>query len=279
MPRNNQPFLPLNLLVLDILGIILASLGYFNLRGDADLFPDLLHFDHLGSKVLIGIGVFLIAPAMFHLFKGVFTKALPNTASISDEKEQEIAKSDAVIATLPIEDFSGKKPWYKRPWLREWLVDLGMSGLVLLVLYPVAPTYPPFKELNVTKGMLSFPKYGSRPIYYPIALDGETYRCRAYVHDTSDCLRREDRERYLGNEALVHWYEQSWHFGKKWRVAMQVEVESKMLIDYRRQAWAISEGYKFSLWSSIIGFLVLLALLRLRRYLDERKGDRDSKSK
>lgn len=60
--------LPLHLLMLDVIGTILVGVGLFELFSGSSFLPEAAKFDGY-ETAFIGIGLFLMAPLVVHLFR------------------------------------------------------------------------------------------------------------------------------------------------------------------------------------------------------------------
>ena len=166
---------------------------------------------------------------------------------------------------------------------RGWFIDFGLLGVVLYLTYPVGATYPPFDELKVTKGTLSFHQIGAQKNRrYPIFLDGEIYNCNVGpLGSNATCFDKRERAFFAGQQARVYWYKQGGRFGIYYPVAMQVEVSGRAVLDYKKQVRLIERGYVSRTWITLVLGGILFFLLRLIRHFpkpgvkaDEHNKDR-----
>lgn len=70
MSQNKEPFIPINLLVLDGAGAILLGLGLLKHFGVMDVLPPPLRMEGYGLGLIIG-GVILMLPALVHIIRKV----------------------------------------------------------------------------------------------------------------------------------------------------------------------------------------------------------------
>jgi hypothetical protein len=147
-------------------------------------------------------------------------------------------------------------------------------GIFLYLLYPVIPTYPPFDELKVTNGTLSFRQIGARKNrHYPLFLDGEIYNCNVGpLGSRGTCFNEGERAFLTGRYARVYWYEQSGRFGIRYPVAMQVEISGKVVrdyavLDYQKQMRLLKRGRVSGMWIAVVLGIALFLMLRLMRHL------------
>lgn len=75
MPTNEKPFsIPTRLIVLDVVGTLLAVIGFLDLTAGVELLPIALRFDGDGFALIV-TGVILMVPLMANIVAQVINRA------------------------------------------------------------------------------------------------------------------------------------------------------------------------------------------------------------